>query len=458
MDSASRRGMGRLGGVLFSALLLGMCLAGAAAPPQNVGRVSTPLLSQQARLQPADLAGGDGDFSHGVLSADGRTALLPARFQDCAAGPDCGAVYVFALEQGVWTLQAKLTLPGAAANDQFGEAALSADGNVALIGAAPRDCGLGPFCGEAYVFERSGGVWSGGVKLASPSPEKGAYYGLSVALSGDARVAVVGAVGQNCPSSVAACGAAFVFRRTGGTWSPEATLSFPGSQFFGSAIQISRDGTIVMLAGDTGVLASTIDVFRKTGGTWELEKRILPPGPLLDFEPAALSGDGQTAVIAAVPLGGIAPPTPQGLEYYVYVRNDGDWTQQGPVLPTPDGSVFADLSFDGNTAILGLQSGGKAQLFGRSGGTWSLLQELTPAEPGAAGSASWVALSDDARTALVGLPGVDCVGFLCREAGFIFAAPGFSPDVPTLSELGLALLVLLVAGTGAVLLRRRRVA
>jgi hypothetical protein len=276
-------------------------------------------------------------------------------------------------------------------------------------------------------------------------------------------VAVVGAILQSCPSPPDgfSCGAAFVFRRVGGVWSLETTLrsDLISDNNFGGSIQVSRDGTTVLVRGDVygGANAGTIYVFREAGGTWSLETKIPPPVPtLLAFSPAALSGDGQTGVAAAIPLGGGIPPT-QLLSYYVYVRNAGVWTQQGPALPPAFGNGSAGLSFDGNTAILGLESGGKAQLFARSGGTWSLLQELTPAEPGAAASSTVVALSGDARTALVGLPEVDCVGG-CRGAAFIFAEDVPLAAVPTLSELGLALLALLIAGTGAVLVRRRRTA
>src|SRR4051812_19805195 len=79
MDSVSPRKIERTS-VLLLIGFLGACLAAGAVPfPQKAGL----MLSQQARLQPADLAGGD-RFGGGVMSADGRTLLLPALFQDCS--------------------------------------------------------------------------------------------------------------------------------------------------------------------------------------------------------------------------------------------------------------------------------------------------------------------------------------------------------------------------------------
>jgi hypothetical protein len=454
MDSISLRRIGR-SGVLLLIGLFGMDLAGAAAPPpQNVGRVSTPLLTQQARLQPADLSGGD-HFGGGVLSADGRTALLPAPDQDCAAGEDCGAVYVFALNQGEWTQQARLTLETPASRDFFGEAALSANGDVALIGAPVRDCEAGVECGVAYVFERSGGKWSSGTSLGDPPA--GDYFGSAVALSGAGDRAFVGALGENCPGTVFACGAIHIFRRTGGQWESEATLlpeGSSGNNFFGNSFKVSRDGKTVLAEWLvlSDLLVGDICIFQETGGVWNQEATLLPGDDLREFLPIALSGDGQTALIAAWTYPGFSPPL-----YYVYVHDGaGSWTRQGPQLPiSGDGDGSGGLSFDGNTAIAGIETDGKAQLFARSGGTWSLLQELIPTEPGAVKSRPSVALSDNARTALVGLPDVDCPNG-CRGAAFIFAVEGFSADIPTLGELGLAFLALLIAGSGALLLRRRR--
>ncbi|MEA2603762.1 MAG: hypothetical protein QOF89_4754 [Acidobacteriota bacterium] len=414
-------------------ILMGFLLASRLA-----GAAATPLVPQ-ARLQPADLTPGDGFGNEAVLSADGGTALLPARFQDCAAAVDCGAVYVFARQGGTWIQQTKLTPPGAAAHDQFASAAVSADGNVALIGDYSRDCGLGSGCGAAFVFERSGGVWGAGVPLDSPSPQVLGRYGSSVGLSGAGDVAVVGAISES------GTGVAHVFRRTGGAWSLETTLHpdlLAPNNFFGSSIQVSRDGKTVLARGDVfgGANAGAVYVFRETGGTWSQEAKILPPVlTIFEFFPVALSGDGQTAIIA------------HDQAYFVYVRNAGLWTQQVPALP---GNGGAALSFDGGTVIVG-SGGGTAQLLARNGSVWSLLQVLIPTEPGAASSGTSVALSGDARTALVGLPGVDCAAG-CRGAAFIFAEDVPLAAVPTLSELGLALLALLIAGTGAVLLRRRQ--
>ena len=65
--------------------------------------------------------------------------------------------------------------------------ALSADGNTAIVGGSRRQC-----IGAAWVFTRSGGVWTQqGGKLVGIDAIGGAEQGSSVALSADGNTAIV---------------------------------------------------------------------------------------------------------------------------------------------------------------------------------------------------------------------------------------------------------------------------
>jgi FG-GAP repeat len=73
-----------------------------------------------------------------------------------------GAAWVFSRSGGVWTQQAKI-VPSDAADKPpaFGTSvALSADGNTALIGGPNDNCTLPPCLGSGWVFTRSGSTWS----------------------------------------------------------------------------------------------------------------------------------------------------------------------------------------------------------------------------------------------------------------------------------------------------------
>ena len=126
-----------------------------------------------------------------------------------------GAAWVFRRSGGTWTQEGpKLTPSGAVGQSQFGwSVALSWDGSTAVIG-APADDG---FAGAAYVFARSGSTWTQlGSKLTATGESGQGSFGESVALSGDGATALIGANGDH-----GSVGAAWVFARSGRTWTQQ---------------------------------------------------------------------------------------------------------------------------------------------------------------------------------------------------------------------------------------------
>jgi FG-GAP repeat len=108
-------------------------------------------------------------------------------------------VYVCERTGTAWTQHAKLTASDAAATDEFGWS-VAILGSTAFVGA--------PFehlkAGAAYVFARSGDSWSQKAKVTASDAAEDDFFGGSVAISGS--TAVVGAPRKNMLS-----GAAYVF-------------------------------------------------------------------------------------------------------------------------------------------------------------------------------------------------------------------------------------------------------
>jgi len=125
--------------------------------------------------------------------------------------------------------------------DDFGHA-VAVDGDTALIG-APYDSSTGTyFGGAAYLFVRSGSTWTQQARLDLSYLRYDGVAGWSVALEGD--TAVVGQPGGGVQSR----GAANVFTRSGTTWTERAVLQDVGLEpldGFGSAVAIDA-GTIVV--------------------------------------------------------------------------------------------------------------------------------------------------------------------------------------------------------------------
>ncbi|MGQ0801790.1 MAG: FG-GAP repeat protein [Pseudomarimonas sp.] len=122
--------------------------------------------------------------------------------------------------------QAKLTSDGSLAgadgeaNDQFGfSVALS--GDTALVGARFDTVGANENQGSAYVFIRSGSTWTLQAKLTAGDGQTNDQFGWSVALAGG--TALVGALFDDIGAS-ADQGSAYVFARSGSTWTQQANI------------------------------------------------------------------------------------------------------------------------------------------------------------------------------------------------------------------------------------------
>ena len=126
------------------------------------------------------------------MSADGNTAIVGGYLDNDGAG----AAWVFARSGGVWTQQSnKLvgTSPTGTANQGWATA-LSTDGNTALVGGPADNNGAG----AVWVFTRTGGVWAQqGTKLEGSSAAGPANQGWAVALSSDGNTALIGGPADN---------------------------------------------------------------------------------------------------------------------------------------------------------------------------------------------------------------------------------------------------------------------
>src|SRR5438132_4026179 len=93
--------------------------------------------------------------------------------------------------------------------------ALSSDGNTALVG-GPEDYGM---TGAAWVFTRSGSTWTQqGSKLTGSGESGEGKFGSSAALSADGNTALIGGLSDN-----ASDGAAWVFTRKEGKWTQQGS-------------------------------------------------------------------------------------------------------------------------------------------------------------------------------------------------------------------------------------------
>ena len=215
---------------------------------------------------------------------------------------------------------AKLTPGIADSGAEFGNA-VSIEGDTLVVG-APLDDDLGPNSGSAFVFERSGGTWTETAKLVASDGIPSARFGSALAVDG--TDIIVGASRHD----IGPGGTAYVFIKSGGTWveTQKLTPNYPmGSGIFGSSVDIDGETLIVGDRWDDEAdnQAGAAYFFDRIGGTWILSQKILGSGILNDFG-GSVAIDQNTALVSA----------PMRSEVHVYTRGGGGWSLQQELFPS----------------------------------------------------------------------------------------------------------------------------
>ena len=374
---------------------------------------TTPV--EVAKLVAEDSAGND-FFGFSIALSD-DTAVIGA-LRDDDNGVDSGSVYVFTRFGTNWSQQTKFTAADSGAGDEFG-GHVALDGDIAVIGAR-RDDDKGVDSGSAYVFTRSGTAWSQQAKLTASDGAAGDEFGYSVAISGD--TAVIGAPRDDDKSDDS--GSAYVFTRSGSTWSQQAKLDATdgaAGDVFGISVAISGDTVVIGadLADEKGSNSGAAYVFSRSGDTWSQHAKLTADdGAAGDLFGIRVTLSGDTAVIGA------ARDDDKGDESgaaYVFIRSGIEWVQQAKLSAT-DGAANdrfgTRVAIYGDTAVIGAilgdatsKNSGSAYVFTRSGSSWSQQAKLAASDGAADDVFGWsVALYGDtvmigAPTSIIALPG-----------------------------------------------------
>jgi hypothetical protein len=271
---------------------------------------------------------------------------------------------------------------------EFGtRVALSANGNTALVG-SPNDTGGK---GAAWVFVRTGSTWIEDTKLTNPSEEDKEKFGFSVALSADGNTAVIGGPGYSNNK-----GAAWTFKHLGTSWVERDQLTVSAVQDegrFGAGVALSADATTILVGAPkhASLLGGAAWAFVRLGPPVNADYSQQGPELIVEFGPVegtfgeslALSSDGDTAVIGS-------PGTNLGQgKAYVYTRSEGAWslsqTLEGEGEEGEEGGYgglgefrFGEsvaLSADGSIALVGAPEDnnrvGAVWTYVRSGSNWA---------------------------------------------------------------------------------------
>lgn len=418
--------------------------------------------TQQARLKVGDATCSDTLGASVAVLLD--TVLLGAPGDDTRAGANAGTAFVFVLSDSdccepgdannpaSWCQQARLSPGDAAVNDFFGRP-VAIQGNTAAIGAQGDDSPAGTNTGAVYIFERKGTVWSMDARLTARDGAAFDTMGWSVALHGSGDRVAAGAIGDDTAAGEDA-GSVCIFGRMNGHWSQLARVTAPdGAPFdaFGRSVAYEDTTLLVGASGDdtaAGESAGSAYVFGGWDGiNWYAGPKLEAFGASAfdNFgQSVALSGD--TALIGA--MGFDVGLTVNAGSAFVFVRNNGVWSQQAQVNATqfsPDDFFGHSVALSGDTALIGTSAAdttagvdaGAAFVFTRSGSVWSQQKKLTP-DDAAAGDqfGRYVALTGN--TAVVTAPEDDNSGNTDTGSAYVFMRNGstWTQEVKLLADDG----------------------
>ncbi|MBI4881069.1 MAG: hypothetical protein HY812_15640 [Planctomycetes bacterium] len=366
--------------------------------------------SQQACLQASNTE--PDEFGKSV-SISGDTLVVGAPYEDSAATGvngneadnstyESGAAYVFVRTGATWSQQAYLKASNTGANDHFGMSA-SVSGDTVVIGAYGEDSAAtgvngnqadssAPYAGAAYVFTRSGATWSQQAYLKASNTEAGDFFGGAVSVSGDTVVAganedsaATGVNGNQADNNAPISGAAYVFVRTGSTWSQQAYLKASNTEandWFGYSVSVSGDTVVVGApcegSSATGVNGNQADnsapwagaayVFTRSGATWSQQAYLKASNTgAKDHFGMSASVSGDTVVVGAPGEDSSATgvngnqadnSADNAGAAHVFMRTASTWSQQAYLKAsnTDFGDEFGNsVSVSGDTVVVGAE-------------------------------------------------------------------------------------------------------
>jgi hypothetical protein len=362
------------------------------------------------RVEAAD-AQNFSQFGRSVAISGNRIVVGEPNFERNGQTP--GAAYVYELSRSGWTQQAQLLASDGRDFDDFG-VAVAIDGDTILVAADSTDGPMSGAVGAVYVYSWTGSEWVETQKLIASDGARGGFYGGAVALEGD--TAVIGRYWDSVGANHS--GSAYVFTRSGSTWSETQKLLAPNAapeDNMGFAVAISGDTIVVgapnrFSAAPDDAQVGRAFVYARTDGLWELNT-VLRASNAAPFDQFGISVaiDGERIAVGAW-QDSFFPPTSGPGEAYLFERTDSAW-QETQIFAAPDPHVQAEyggsVAIEGPWFLIGAPSHPQGNLWGavysyhQMSGSWGLTNVFLP-DPNP--SLSWMgnALAMDGNYAVAG--------------------------------------------------------
>jgi uncharacterized repeat protein (TIGR02543 family) len=323
-------------------------------------RSATSGWTHQAKLEPPAPDNGVSFLRFGfTVAVSGNTAVVGCEFGCPTTSQPAGGIYVYTRLGTSWNFAQKLIQSDLDPEVDFGKS-LAIDGNT-LVAGSP-SCGECTSPGAAYVFVRdASGTWVQQQKLAPSVPfQFEDDFGASVAVEGNRTI--VGAP-RNGTTALTRPGAAYVFTRTGTVWTLFQKLTVPDGNTcidglcdeFGASVDLDDTGLGHVLVGAPGknIVGATVvnDVgrayfFFNAGPAYQAGQALNDPAPAAfdRFGTSVGLGHWRRAVIGT-----------DENDIYLFGRSDGGtWASADTFSFTPPTPFFHSVaSGTGGGALAG---------------------------------------------------------------------------------------------------------
>ncbi|MBI5671291.1 MAG: DUF11 domain-containing protein [Chloroflexi bacterium] len=283
-----------------------------------------------------------GNAASGV-AIDDDYVIFGAPFES-VDGIDAGMVYSYTGPSSYWNTLTPLSVKHDLAGDQFASS-FAVDNDYAIAGGAGDDDGgfYLDASGAAYIFVRSGGVWSQQVRLTLGDSGRKGRFAQAVAISGDTAL-------------ISGAGATWVYVRNGDGWIQQAKLNY---------------GSRIALEGDVALIGGSGDryFYRRVGTDWSLQNTFTGVA-------SSVALDGEWAVVGT------------GTSAEIYRWNGTTWASHTN-LPARDGLASTNafgqaVDVNGTTVAVGVprystsnvSEIGAVYIYSFNGTAWGFQQRL----------------------------------------------------------------------------------
>lgn len=344
----------------------------------------------------------------GALSDDGVYALMGS-YEENTSVTKSGCVYFYKLVNGVYAKLQTIKEPVVGTGNRFGNwISISPDGALAIIGTYR----YGTVVGSAYVYSRSGDVWSFVQKLQPAGILADDIYGNTVAISRDKTTLAVGAYRDTNGD-----GAVYIYTLVGGVWTQQAKLApsqIDNWPYMGwQMLSISSDGnTLAVGAYNADVNGLTengcVYVFTRNGSTWTEQAKLVPNDSVANLYfgmNGGISADGNL-VVAGVNTTSVA-----NAGVYVFQRTGTTWAQVQKIMPSdllPADKFGRRVEFKGTKLLITnikqtpYANSGEVYVYDLVSGSFVFSNKITPSLPSVDIYFGWrLFLSNDGKTALI---------------------------------------------------------